>query len=328
MQNLPNKISAVMVVGERQDDLYELGRAYVAALEELGTAFELIAVLDGSHANAREKLEALQAEGCPLTIVQLSKAFGEATALMSGFDYATGDTIMTLPAYHQVDPAEFRAIFEAADDKDMVLVKREPRRGGWFERLRRRTFHGLLHTITGYRFSDLGCGVRLIRRRVIDELSLYGDQHRFLPVLAINAGFSVQEVPARQSDLDENPRAYPLREYFHRALDIFTVFFLVRFTRKPLRFFGMIGSAVFVFGAVILSILVVERLFFATALADRPAMLLSSLLVVLGLQLFSLGLLGELIIFTHARSMKEYKVDEVIGQASYTPPGSDKDKVA
>ena len=90
----------------------------------------------------------------------------------------------------------------------------------------------------------------------------------------------------------------------------------------------MIGSAVFIFGGIILAILVIERLFFATALADRPAMLLSSLLVVLGLQLFSLGLLGELIIFTHAKSMKEYKIDEIIGEPAYSPPDSGSDKVA
>ena len=314
MQDQLRKISAVMVVGERQDNLYELVRGYIDALSEVEAGIEVIVVLDGHHPDARKSLDRLQSEGSPVTIIQLSKAFGEATALMSGFDHSNGDTILTLPAYNQIAPDELARILESAVDMDMVLVRREPRRGGWFEKIRRRVFHRLLYAITGYRFNDLGCGVRVISRRVVDEMSLYGDQHRFLPVLAMNAGFSVVEVAARQSELDENPRRYKLREYFHRALDIFTIFFLVRFTRKPLRFFGMIGSAVFIFGGLILSILVIERLFFATPLADRPAMLLSSLLVVLGLQLFSLGLLGELIIFTHARSMKEYKIDEIIGR--------------
>jgi glycosyltransferase involved in cell wall biosynthesis len=313
MQKQPQKLSAVIVVGQRQDDLYKLVRGYIDALSEIEAGIEVIAVLDGNHPDARESLEKLQSEGCPITIIQLSKVFGEATALMSGFDHSTGDTILTLPAYNQVAPDQLANILESAADKDMVLVRREPRRGSWFERIRRRTFHGLLYAITGYKFNDLGCGVRVISRRVVDEMSLYGDQHRFLPVLATHAGFNVVEVAARQSELDENRQPYKLREYFHRALDIFTIFFLVRFTRKPLRFFGMLGSAVFVVGGLILTILVIERLFFAAPLADRPAMLLSSLLVVLGLQLFSLGLLGELIIFTHAKSMKEYKIDEIIG---------------
>ena len=328
MPDQSKKISSVIVVGDRHDDLYELVRSYVDALAGLGAEIEMIVVLDGSRPEARQSLERLQSEGCPITIIQLSKAFGEATALMSGFDHSSGDTIVTLPAYHQVDTSEFANVLKAAADTDMVLVRREPRRGGWFEVLRRRVFHALLNSITGYKFNDLGCSVRVIRRRVIDELSLYGDQHRFLPVLAINAGFSVVEVAAHQSEFDDNPRPYMIREYFHRALDIFTIFFLVRFTRKPLRFFGMIGSAIFIFGGLILAKLVVERLFFATPLADRPAMLLSSLLVVLGLQLFSLGLLGELIIFTHARSMKEYKINEIIGGPAVSPSDSGSGKVA
>ena len=247
MQDQLPKISAVVVVGDRQDDLYKLGRSYIDALAEIEAGIEMIVVLDGNHPTARRSMEKLQSEGCPITIIQLSKAFGEATALMSGFDHSRGDTILTLPAYNQVDPDELADILDAAASKDMVLVRREPRRGGWFEKLRRSAFHGLLHSITRYKFNDLGCGVRVISRRVVDEMSLYGDQHRFLPVLAINAGFNVVEVAARQSELDENPRRYKLREYFHRALDIFTIFFLIRFTRKPLRFFGMIGSAVFVF---------------------------------------------------------------------------------
>lgn len=309
------EVSAIVVVGKRQDNLEELTNDYLDALSKLDSNFELIFVLDGLYKEARANLEKVLPGNSAIKIIQLSKSFGEASALKCGFDQSKGKTIITLPAYYQVDPEELKNLHDASIDKDMVLVRREPRRGSGFERLRRRLFHGLLFGITGYKFSDLGCSVRIMKRRVLDELSIYGDQHRFLPVLAVDSGFSVREVPARQSQHDENRERYRLREYFHRALDIFTIFFLVRFTRKPLRFFGMIGSVVFVIGGFVLALLVVERLFFDVALADRPAMLLSSLLVVLGLQLFSLGLIGELIIFTHARSMKEYKIDEIIGAA-------------
>jgi len=306
-------ISAIVVVGKRQDDLLQLGGNYLDALSQLDASFELIFVLDGKYTQARSALDQLRTRSSAVKLVQLSKTFGEATALMSGFDQSRGKTIITLPAYYQVEPEELGKLLQGASDSDMVLVRREPRRGNWFENLRRKVFHSLLFSITGYKFSDLGCGVRILDRRVLDELSIYGDQHRFLPVLAMNSGFRVREVPARQSQFDEYRGRYRFREYLHRALDIFTIFFLVRFTRKPLRFFGMIGSAVFVVGGFVLAVLIVERLFFDVALADRPAMLLSSLLVVLGLQLFSLGLIGELVIFTHARSMKEYKIEEIVG---------------
>jgi hypothetical protein len=131
-------------------------------------------------------------------------------------------------------------------------------------------------------------------------------------VLANRQGFRIAEIDVRQSAKDRFRGGYSLRDYTRRALDIFSVFFLVRFTKRPLRFFGMIGAVTFGLGALITAWLVIDRLFLGHALGDRPALLLSSLLVVLGLQLFALGLLGELIIFTHAREMKDYKIDRII----------------
>ena len=151
-----------------------------------------------------------------------------------------------------------------------------------------------------------------MKRGVLEEIALYGDQHRFLPVLAGRQGFRIVEIDLGQSPFDRYDGGYPAREYAHRVLDIFTVFFLVRFTKKPLRFFGMVGASTFVIGALLVAYLAIDRLVFGHALADRPALLLSSLLVVLGLQLFALGLLGELIIFTHARGLKDYQVDRII----------------
>jgi hypothetical protein len=125
-------------------------------------------------------------------------------------------------------------------------------------------------------------------------------------------GFSVREVRVRQSDKDRFDEGYGLKTYLQRFLDIFSVVFLIRFTKKPLRFFGMIGSLMSFLGAVFLAYVVVERLFFGVDLADRPALLLSSLLIVLGLQMFALGLLGELIIFTHAKELKEYTIERIV----------------
>jgi hypothetical protein len=130
--------------------------------------------------------------------------------------------------------------------------------------------------------------------------------------LAHRQGFRVMEVEVAQSKQDRFDGVYQAREYIHRILDIITVFFLVRFTKKPLRFFGMVGVSIFTVGTLLTLWLVVERLFLGHALSDRPALLLTSLMIVLGLQLFALGLLGELIIFTHARAIKDYQVEQVI----------------
>ena len=306
------QLSAIVVAGPRFDDVRSLFLDYWGALSGLDVDFELIYVIDGPRPKMLEELRQLQNEGHEFRIIELARAFGEATALTCGFEQANGRLILTLPAYYQVDSSEIRKLFDELAGVDMVIAQRWPRRGSSFEALRRRAFHGLLRWISGYRFHDLGCGVRLFRHCVMEELRIYGDQHRFLPMLAKANGFRVTETNVAQSERDAFHGRYRWREYLHRILDILTVFFVVRFTKKPLRFFGMIGSALLAAGSIVLLVIVIQRLFMGIGLADRPVLLLSSLLVVLGLQVISLGLLGELIIFTHAPSLKEYKISEII----------------
>ena len=305
-------LSVIMPVGNRHaSDISALYAEYKTGLSALDTSYEFIVVLDGPRPEVAATLQHMLERGENLIVISLTKRFGEATALMAGFQRASGRTIMTVPAYHQVKGAEIGKLVRALDKADLAIGRRWPRVGGRFETLRREVFHKLIAT-GGQHFNDLGCGARAMKRRVLEEISLYGDQHRFLPVLAGRQGFRIVEIDVAQSPLDRYDRRYPMRDYLHRVLDIFTVFFLVRFTKKPLRFFGMVGASTFVIGAVLVAWLAIDRLVFLHPLADRPALLLSSLLVVLGMQLFALGLLGELIIFTHARDIKDYQIDEVI----------------
>ncbi len=310
--NQPVEISAIVPVGQRYDDVRELYQEYKSGLELSGRKHEIIYVLDGHLEAALEQLKLLQAEGERIKIIKLGKRFGEATALTAGFDKSSGDIILTLPAYYQVDPSEIPKILNGLDGHDMVISRRWPRAGSRFAQFRRYIFHWLLRFFTGSSFHDLGCGVRALKRQVMTEVPVYGDQHRFFPVLAGRQGFRIQEVDVKQSPKDYFHGLYRPREYVHRILDIVTVLFLVRFTKKPLRFFGMIGTVTFAVGGLITAYLVIERLFFSVPLAERPALLLSSLLVVLGVQIFALGLIGELIIFTHAKELKEYTIDEII----------------
>jgi hypothetical protein len=305
-------ISVIVPVGMRHADLALLYADYKTALGKLPYPYEFIFVLDGRYPREADSLEELQRRGEPIVVVSLTRAFGEATALMVGFERAHGSIVLTLPGYYQIESAEIPKLIEALAGADVAVARRWPRAGSRFESLRRHVFHGALRSLTHLEFGDLGCGARAMRRRVIEELSLYGDQHRFLAILAHRQGFRTVEVTVRQSPQDRFEGRYRLREYAHRALDILNVLFLVRFTKKPLRFFGMIGLLLAGGGALVLLYLIVARLGFAEPLADRPALLLASLLVVLGLQLFAIGLLGELIIFTHARDIKDYQVETVI----------------
>jgi len=309
---LPVDLSVIVPVGGRHADAATIYAEYKAALDATGQAYEVIFVLDGPREAFESGLRQLIAEGHRITVIGLTRSFGEATAIMAGFEHASGLAIITLPAYHQIAGSEVGKLVAALVDCDLAVARRWPRAGSAFERVRRQAFHGLLSWVTGLRFSDLGCGARAMSRRVLEEIQLYGDQHRFLAVLAERQGFRVREIDVQQSPKDRFDGVYEPRAYTRGFLDIFTVFFLVRFTKKPLRFFGTIGVSTFAIGALLVTWLVIERLFIGGSLADRPALLLSSLLVVLGLQLFALGLLGELIIFTHARSIKDYQIERVI----------------
>jgi hypothetical protein len=151
-----------------------------------------------------------------------------------------------------------------------------------------------------------------MRAEVAKNLNLTGDMHRFIPILAFQQGYKIREMPATQREEDKKIRFYGVGVYVRRMIDIISLFFLIKFTRKPLRFFGLIGVTVFSFGAIITAFLGYARLFLGVALADRPMVLLGMLLMVLGVQVSSLGLLGELIIFTHARNIKEYHIAEII----------------
>jgi len=312
-------ISVIIPVGARHAaDILALYDDYRMGLEALGSAYEVIFVLDGPRPELAADVQRLLSSGDPVSVIGLTKRFGEATALVAGFQRARGRIILTLPAYHQIRGQEIGKLVRALGTADLAIGRRWPRVGSRFEAIRRDAFHRVLASITGQRFHDLGCGARAMKRRVLEEISLYGEQHRFLPVLTSRLGFKVLEVELHQSPLDRLEGRYPTREYVRRALDICTVFFLVRFTKKPLRFFGMIGVSTFVVGVALVAWLAIERLIFGQPLADRPALLLSSLLVVLGMQLFALGLLGELIIFTHARDIKDYQIEEVV---RYPAPG-------
>ena len=308
------EISAIVPIVKLVDRSGELVGEYIDILEATGRPFELIYVMDGEHEDVFSDLLKMAETEHRLRIVQLAKSFGEATAMNAGFANARGEVILTLPAYWQVETEEIPALLDALQECDVAVAVRRSSSASMsgFQRFRRRVFHWVVGLATRQSFGDLGCGVRALKRKVAEELTLYGDQHRFFAVLAARRGFRVKEVTLSETSGHRISDSHGPRAYIARFLDIFAIVFLTRFTSRPLRFFGGVGSALFAFGAVAMAILLSQRIFLGVALADRPALLLTSLSVVLGLQLFALGLLGELIIFTHARDIKEYTIEKIV----------------
>ena len=314
-------LSVVIPVSERYDDVEALYHAYKVALESLDRSCEFIYVLDGEFPAVFATLDRLRRGGEPIKIVTLAKWFGEATALTIGFAHATGEIILTLPAYRQVEPRDIPQLVRSLDGYHMVVARRFPRRDSRINLFQSKAFHFVFEKLLMRKlpFRDLGCSARALKREVVDEVQMLGDQHRFLPLLASQQGFKVREIDLMQEHSDVHRRLYRPGVYLRRLLDMLTVVFITKFTKKPLRFFGLIGTFVFALGTLGTAYLSAERIFFDVALADRPALVLAVLMIVMGFQMIAVGLIGELIIFIHGKEIKEYTVDRVIEH----PHGSD-----
>ena len=306
-------ISVVVPVAERCEGLVPLYETHAAVLRRHGVTFEFIFVIDGGFGDASETLKPLVAREEPVRLLPLPRSYGEARAIAIGCEAAKADVIVTLPSYPQTAPEAVLELLKGIElGADLVIACRSPRRDPWINRIQNAGFHWLLSRMSGTDYRDLGCGVRAIRKQVIREIDLYGDMHRFLPILAYRRGFRVSEMPVPQHPQDAQMRLYRPGIYLRRLLDIFTVAFLFKFTQKPLRFFGLIGAGLFMAGLMITLILVIQRVLGLTALSGRPLLVLGALLMVLGVQTGSIGLLGEMIIFTHARKMKDYTVEKYL----------------
>lgn len=306
------QLSVIVPVTDRYDPIREVFHEYKEGIEASKLDWEIIYVLDGPFPEVFSELGHLKEEGEKIRVITLAKRFGEATALTVGFNHSTGSILLTLPAYQQVQANEIPNLLRALDDHDMVLARRWPRIDSRFNRIRSKVFNALLRFDRDLPIHDAGCNVRAFKRNIADEIHIYGDLHTFLPLMAHRHGFKITELSAAQSPRDRLRRSYPLANYVNKLLDILTIFFLTKFTKKPLRFFGLMGATTLALGLASTLYVVAERLFLGVGLADRPALLLSSLLIVLGIQIFAIGLIGEIIIFTHARDLREYTVEKII----------------
>ncbi len=315
-------VSVVMPLPRESSGFLEELGAVRSAFEASQRAFEIIVVVDGRGNQSLPALRELQNESRGVvSLIVLSKRFGESTALVAGLRQARGESILALTENWQVKPASLSMAIEQLEtqDVDVLAGRRYPRRDSMLNRAQSAAFHWVVQRLTGSRFRDLSCGVWAMRRRVAEKLTLYGDLHRFIPILASNLGFEVGEVDLEHRLRGGRLQFFGVGAYFRRVVDALTVFFLVRFTRKPLRLFGTIGLISVAVGGGLTLYLGIYRLFGVGGIADRPMLLLGLLLIVIGVQSISMGLLGELIIFTHARKVTQYRVAEVVEGAAEQP---------
>jgi glycosyltransferase involved in cell wall biosynthesis len=311
--NEPLELSVVVPISERHDDLKKLYRLYAEQLKQMDKSFEFIFIIDGHFPEAKNTLLQLKVEHQYIHVIELSKSFGESAALNEGFRHAKGKLILTIAAYLQVEPAELPKLFEGySEGYEMVVTRRHPRKDPLVNRLQSAIYHFLVRKMTGTSFHDITSGMRLFGRNILSEMVLYGDLHRFIPIFAVQRGIRVLEINVSQRKEDTKVRLVRPGIYVRRFLDILTIFFLYKFTQKPLRFFGLIGLTLAIPGALITLYLGLMRLLEMVSLQNHPFLLVGILLMVFGIQILSIGLIGELIIFSRTVKGTQYRIRTIL----------------
>jgi len=303
-------VSVVVVVLVDEPEIISSYRAYREALDQSGRSIEFIYVLDESKPKALSELKALSAaDDEPLKVIVLSRWDDEIGALKSAVRRASGDLILTLPAILQVEPDDLNKVIDAAEAADMAVAERPAIGRSWLYRMQDRLFHGALYRLFGRQLRDLVCRVRAYKRATIEEILGFSTQQHFLPILAHDRGFTIKavDVAMRQS---VSPHAR-FGSQLRLLSDTIALFFVLKFVRKPLRFFGAIGLPLLLIGLLFTGALAVSRLFFDMPLADRPILILGVLMIVLGIQTIALGLIGEIIIFASGKRTREYTVEKI-----------------
>lgn len=307
----PPDLSLVVPVLDEVESLPDLATEIAATLN--GQRYELIFVDDGSRDGSYDVLRRLQGRDPRLKVVRLRRNFGKTAALSAGFRRAAGRLIVTLDADLQDDPAEIPRLVAALEEGgfDLVTAWRRHRHDRRAKRVSSWCFNRVAGWASGLSLRDMNCGLKVFRREVVEDLDLYGEMHRFLPILAHGKGFRVGEVPVRHRGRRHGLSKYGSQRFLIGSLDLLKVLFLTRWATRPLRLFGTAGLALLAVGLGLGGYLTALRLSGA-AIGNRPLLWLAVLLITAGLQVLSIGLIGELIRHLTSRPGQEYAVAETL----------------
>ena len=315
MQTSP-ALSVVIPVFDEVECLDTLVRDVGGVLDALGRSAEIVAIDDGSTDGSFERLVALREVEPRLRVVRLQRNYGQTAALAAGIDQARGDLIVTLDADLQNDPRDIPRLLAALDDDvDLVNGWRREREDPWLSRrLPSQIANRIISSVTGTSLHDYGCTLRVMRAGFAKELQLYGELHRFIPALAADLGARVTELPVSHRRRTLGRSKYGLSRTVRVVLDLLTVKFLSGFATRPIQLFGLMGLGLAIPGLVLAGWLGFERIVFGVKLAGRPIVLLAILLAVLGVQLISIGLLGEMMVRTYHESQGKpiFRVREIV----------------
>jgi len=310
------EISIVVPVYNEEPNLQLLIESILDAMRPMGRPFELVLVDDGSTDGSQEALRSMKTDTPELRAVFLRRNFGQSAAITAGFDYARGEIVITMDGDLQNDPQDIPPMIAKLEEGyDLVSGWRQDRQDPFFsKRLPSMLANWLIRTATGVKLHDYGCCLKAYRGEVAKHLLLYGELHRFIPVLASFYGSRITEVVVAHHSRRKGKSKYGIGRTYRVLLDLLLILFFQKFATRPLQFFGLNGGLLFGIGFVIELYLTWLKLWRGQDIGGRPLLLLGVLLIITGIVLAGLGLLGELVIRTYYESSGKriYAVREVL----------------
>jgi glycosyltransferase involved in cell wall biosynthesis len=304
-------VSVLVPVIDEAATVEELAERVAAVLDRMGRSFEIIFIDDGSRDGTPARIREARARDPRVKLVRLRRNFGKAAALSAGFDHSIGRVIVTMDGDLQDDPDEIPRFLNTLDEKDLDLVSgwKRRRRDPVSKTLPSRLFNWVTRLLAQVDIHDFNCGFKAYRREVLAEIAVYGELHRYIPVLASRRGFSVGEIQVNHHPRRAGVSKYGWDRFYKGLLDLITVLFITRYTRRPLHLFGAIGL-LFLAGGFGINAHLAWIWFHGQNLSNRPLLLLGILLMLLGIQVLTTGLIGEMITFKNFRRRDSYSIKE------------------
>ncbi len=316
------QLSLVIPVFNEADSLEPLVAEIDEALAGAGRSYEIVFVDDGSTDGSFATMQRLAAGRDDLIAVKLRRNFGKAAALSHGFAACHGEYIVTLDGDRQDDPAEIPHLIAGLDKGfDLVSGWKQSRQDPLNKTLPSRFFNWTVRRATGIPLHDFNCGLKAYRRDVVETIFVYGELHRYIPVVAAQAGFRVTEEKVSHRRRTAGRSKYGWKRYLRGYLDLMTVLFLGRYSHRPQHLFGGAGTVMIAAGVLVELYLTIDKVAFGHPIGQRPLLLLGALAIIVGVQLLSLGLIGELIANSRARNGPDSaQVARVLGAGDVAPP--------
>ena len=310
-------LSIVVPVYNEAESLTHLIEAIANAVAITNLSYEIICVDDGSTDGSTNILTDLATQRADLKAVILRRNYGQTPAMAAGFENARAKAIITLDGDLQNDPADIPLLLDKLNEGyDLVSGWRKQRQDAALTRLLpSKIANWIIGKVTGVKIHDYGCSLKAYRSELVADMNLYGELHRFLPALAYIEGARITEIPVRHHARRYGKSKYGLGRTIRVVMDLLTVFFMKKFLTKPMHVFGFWGLLSMISGVLMGIYLTIIKLFMGQNIGDRPLLILSVLLILTGIELFSFGLLAELLMRTYHESQKRpiYRVREVVG---------------